>query len=135
MGKQAKRLQIETSIKNRRDIKELLFKYKGKYKLFDNDYKHIRVGDYDFWPATELLLNRKTNVRSKGLNKFLMILNGYAPNENLEYNELIIIRNSLNALINKSSDMEIIEGLSKLWSDSALLIAKIKQKQGLKLNV
>lgn len=43
---------------------------KVKPLILDHPYRHIRVGNIDYWPATETIYNRKSRLKSKGLELF-----------------------------------------------------------------
>lgn len=41
------------------------------FKILSVNGPHLRIGCYDFWPGTDLFLNRKTNKKGRGLNALL----------------------------------------------------------------
>ncbi len=41
-----------------------------KYEMYKN-YRAVSVGDYDFYPVTEMWKNRETGVRGSGVSEFI----------------------------------------------------------------
>jgi hypothetical protein len=72
MGKLSRLMQQKLSNKRRLEFPKILdsLNLKVNYLILDMPYRHIRIGKIDYWPATELTLDRITKKKYHGLDDF-----------------------------------------------------------------